>query len=126
MSDGSFELTVSVEPLSSLAAARHRLADQLRQWHCANLDEVLLVFSELLTNAILHAQTTARVLTTINDGVIRLEIHDGAASIPPRQATDPSQTGGFGLHIVEHLSNSWGWHTTSTGKLVWCTMPCNT
>lgn len=124
MSDGSFELTVGVEPLSSLAAARHRLADQLRQWQCANLDEVLLVFSELLTNAILHAQTMARVLATLDDGVIRLEIHDGAASLPPTQAADPSQAGGFGLHIVERLSNRWGWQITSTGKLVWCTMAC--
>ena len=45
----SFDVSVSVP--STIAEGRHTLRDGLAGWGCSNVDDVVLVFSELVTNA---------------------------------------------------------------------------
>jgi two-component sensor histidine kinase len=87
--------------------------------HLAN--DVSLVATELVTNALRHAGTPAQVsLTRIGQSLL-LTVTDGSDRAPrPRQAA-ATDTGGRGLTIVEALTQQWGTAPSSstTGKAVW-------
>ena len=119
--DDMIDIYVGVLP-ETMAAGRQTLREHLHGWGCINVDDVVLVFSELVTNALVH--TTAASATVITHGPpsVRIDVHDVSHSIPElRHDTRP---GGFGLRIICQLSDDWGWDQTSTGKVVWATLPC--
>jgi anti-sigma regulatory factor (Ser/Thr protein kinase) len=85
------------------------------------VENIELVTSELVTNAIAHASAHA-----INLELIRLEgpraveviVTDSSPRPPVRlDPTDDAQHG-RGLHIVEALSTRWGWIPRGSGKAV--------
>ncbi len=107
----------------AVRAARHDLREQLDAWGCGNAPNVVLVFSELVTNAVIHA-TGARVVIEHRGRFVRVEVHDTAGQRPQmRDAGDAA--GGFGLRIVGELSESWGWDPSPTGKTVWSLIACD-
>ncbi|MFI5764932.1 ATP-binding protein [Streptomyces sp. NPDC051563] len=82
-------------------------------------EDSLLLVSELLTNASLHAGGCHELVLTSGE-TLRIEVYDGTTDLPllhpaPRHGTP----GGHGLHIVERLSDRWGTHTHPHGKAVW-------
>lgn len=79
-------------------------------------DDVVLVASELATNAIIHAQTPFRVRLTTQDHIIRLEVFDQSSTIPVMEELCQSQRG---LRIVQTVATDWGIDPTPTGKTVW-------
>lgn len=113
---------IHVGAVATLAAGRKTLNDGLVRWECGNVDDMLLVFSELATNAAVHTAGASTTVITHAPPNVRLEVHDSSHAIPAlRHDTHP---GGFGLRIVDQLSQSWGWDRTATGKVVWSVMPC--
>jgi anti-sigma regulatory factor (Ser/Thr protein kinase) len=115
---------------ASVAAARWRLAAELRQAGVADpaVGDASLVLTELLSNAILHASplggTTVRVTWALAEGWVEVAVSDGGGETEPEtQHPPPSATGGRGLAIVEHLSHCWGVHTSERGTTVWAVMP---
>ncbi|QES52110.1 histidine kinase [Streptomyces venezuelae] len=82
-------------------------------------EDALLLVSELLTNASLHAGGCTELALTAGE-VLRIEVHDGSTT-PPRRHPSPQRgtPGGHGLYIVERLSDHWGTHTHENGKAVW-------
>jgi anti-sigma regulatory factor (Ser/Thr protein kinase) len=105
------------------AAARAALRAELQGWECEQIEDALLVFSELVTNAVLHAGGAPRIDVVHDAPTLRFEIHDRSPGAPhPRPSADG--TGGFGLRIVEQISVQWGWDPTADGKVVWSTVPC--
>jgi anti-sigma regulatory factor (Ser/Thr protein kinase) len=115
---------------ASVAAARYRLAAELRQAGVADpaVGDASLVLTELLSNAILHASplvgTTVRVTWALAAGWVEVAVSDGGGETEPQtQHPPPSATGGRGLAIVEHLCHSWGVHTGDHGTTVWAVMP---
>ncbi len=118
--DDQFE--VSVNGTQALQAARHSLRHRLEAWGCANVDDVVLVFSELVTNAVVHTAAASRTVITHESGAVRLAVHD-SSNTAPRLRTD-SGPGGWGLRIVSSLSASFGWEQTDDGKTVWSVVAC--
>jgi two-component sensor histidine kinase len=107
----------------AVRAARDELREHLDAWGCENVPDVILVFSELVTNAVVHATGAARIVIEYRDGFVRVEVHDNADQRPQvREAGDAD--GGFGLRIVRDLSASWGWEPSPTGKRVWSLIAC--
>jgi anti-sigma regulatory factor (Ser/Thr protein kinase) len=104
--------------------ARRGLELWLREVGCTNRDDALLVVSELVTNAVVHGRGDPVVVMEYTDDRIRLEVHDEDSSPPVRREPGPGDPGGFGLNIVDQLSEEWGWATTATGKMVWCHVFC--
>ncbi|MFI6113049.1 ATP-binding protein [Kitasatospora sp. NPDC051164] len=102
----------------------------LRSWHWLPtadeerqlvVEDVLLMVSELVTNACLHAPGGPRELRLRWDGErLRVEVAD-ASPVPPRLRpyADPGRPGGHGLRVVDRLSRSWGSEPEGGGKLVW-------
>ena len=116
-------LTMSVNTAQSVSEARHELDAQLDGWSCGRAPDALLVFSELVTNAIKHAGGAIRVVVLHGDHSLRFEVYDDTHSIPAVREV-ASAPGGFGLRIVEQISESWGWDQTATGKVVWSNLDC--
>ena len=54
-----------------------------------------------------------------------IEVWDRSPVEPLTGSADPSSEGGWGLGIVEALSDRWGFHRVSYGlKVVWCEVAC--
>jgi PAS domain S-box-containing protein len=106
-----------------VAEARARAARQLVAW---GLEEVTftteLIVSELLTNAIRHAEPPIQ-LRMILDGALCCEVSDGSSTAPHLRRADRYDEDGRGLLLVAHLSERWGSRHTRTGKTIWAQQP---
>ncbi|MEO3972301.1 ATP-binding protein [Streptomyces sp. CAU 1734] len=144
---------VSTSASCSLAAryeavrgARHFTRSTLAQWNLGDrFDDVSLVVSELVTNALRHALPEDASPET-RDSPVRLHlmcwperlvcaVRDPSPERPGSSATpfdrkggsafpDPQGTAesGRGLFLVDSFSDSWGWHPLAGalhGKVVW-------
>ncbi|WP_329178477.1 ATP-binding protein [Streptomyces sp. NBC_01477] len=88
----------------------------------AAAEDVLLVVSELVTNACLHAGGPEELLLRRDGKSLRLEVVDGGAGEPaPRTPHRAGRPGGHGMFIVQRLCLDWGVvrRTDQPGKTVW-------
>ena len=79
--------------------------------------ELVLVLSELASNAVRHAGTPFEVVVETN-GHVRIEVEDLSTELPVLSA--PSDSGGRGMNIVDHVCDRWGVHVGPDKKCVWC------
>jgi two-component sensor histidine kinase len=86
------------------------------------ITDALIIVNELVTNAIMHADSDAVVMAVLQDMRLRLEVHDSDPTGPV--VVEPSSAGGFGLAIVTALCDVWGWEPTRYGKRVWTETLC--
>jgi anti-sigma regulatory factor (Ser/Thr protein kinase) len=120
------EVTASAAP-SSIAALRHWAVDRGRSVGASTgaLAAVELAASEVVTNAVVHTATTVDVTMRfhVDGGVMHFEVQDAEPAPPRLRARDDGEPGGFGLHIVEALSERWGCRPVEAGgKVVWFTI----
>src|SRR4051812_42943130 len=88
----------------------------------AAAEDVLLVVSELVTNACLHAGGPDGLTVSLDNKVLRIEVTDQGAGQPePRTPHRAGRPGGHGMFIVQRLFLGWGVVRTPgvTGKTVW-------
>ena len=105
---------------STPARARQFVSSVLELWGVdADCFDIPLVTSELVTNAVRHAAGEVGVSIELDADRIRLEVSDLSPSRPVMRARAGAR-GGWGLHIVERLSSSWGLDCRADGKTVWC------
>jgi anti-sigma regulatory factor (Ser/Thr protein kinase) len=96
------------------------------------LDDVEMVASELLGNAVRHARSIAGGVLLlgwrIEDGEITVRVTDGGSgrTVEPRE-TGPMADSGRGLHMIETLASSWGVVEHAGGlRTVWAAVPLPT
>ncbi|MEU1311453.1 ATP-binding protein [Streptomyces cinnamoneus] len=90
--------------------------------HRAAAEDVLLVVSELVTNACLHADGPEELRVSCTGKVLRLEVADlGAGTPAPRTPHRAGRPGGHGMFIVQRLCLDWGVLRRDgvAGKTVW-------
>ncbi|MEY9848987.1 ATP-binding protein [Streptacidiphilus sp. MAP5-3] len=111
---------------SSVAVARHRIAEQLDAWSVprATRNDAVLLLSELATNAVVHTASTRMLCgaALLADGRVRVEVHDdNPAHCTLPDAPDLDEESGRGLLIVQELADAWGiaGSTCTKGKFVW-------
>lgn len=88
----------------------------------AAAEDVLLVVSELVTNACLHAEGPDEMFLTCDNKVIRIEVSDRGTGQPaPRTPHRAGRPGGHGMFIVQRLCLDWGVVRAPgvAGKKVW-------
>jgi anti-sigma regulatory factor (Ser/Thr protein kinase) len=109
----------SVAP--SAAGARRFVAAALRRWDCPDdfIELVLLLTSELVTNAYRHARTETRVSARSERGRIRIEVRDVGGGEPELRPLDTDRVDGRGLQIVDALADRWGYESNADGTAVW-------
>lgn len=106
---------------SSAGDARRFVRGALERWGCVEdvVDTILLLLSEVVSNAILHARTELEVSVAARPGRVRVEVVDGhAAPIRRRTSTEDAQSG-RGTELVEALAEAWGTDRLTSGKRVW-------
>lgn len=113
------ETVVPAEP-ASVRAAREFVRLHCERWACTDaVESVTLIFSELVTNAVVHARTPAVLRLMRDDVVLRVEVADSADTSPEPRDPDRYAAGGRGLHIVSELAQAWGIDPDPPGKVVW-------
>ncbi len=88
----------------------------------AAAEDVLLVVSELVTNACLHAGGPESLWMACDNKVLRIEVSDKGGGQPaPRTPHRAGRPGGHGMFIVQRLCLDWGVVRTPgvAGKTVW-------
>jgi hypothetical protein len=83
-------------------------------------ETVLLLTSELTTNAMLHARTDFQVsVARPGEEVLRVEVSDGNTRLPQPCMAPADATTGRGLALVDALASAWGADRHPRGKTVW-------
>ena len=110
----------------SVATARAFVRDTLQGWGLADVvDDAVVLTSELVTNAVVHAGTTAEVLCLRSDDAVRIEVVDHyperelPVQDPSHSFSNPDREGGRGLMLCAALADRWGVDYTTTEKRVW-------
>jgi anti-sigma regulatory factor (Ser/Thr protein kinase) len=87
-------------------------------------ERVVLVASELATNAIAHGlpPTTVRLLHVDGRCILDVADHD-LTDVPELADSRPPGAGGLGLQLALKLSLEVGWYATDTTKHVWAAFP---
>jgi len=89
-----------------------RLAEKVPE-----LDDLELLLSELVTNAVIHAGGDVQVTISIDTHRVHVEVGDTNRT-PPALRT-PDGTGGRGLRLVDAVATRWGIIFDHSGKSVW-------
>ncbi|TQK51471.1 PAS domain S-box-containing protein [Streptomyces sp. SLBN-118] len=110
----------------SVATARAFVRDTLHGWGYSDVvDDAVVLTSELVTNAVVHAGTAADVLCLRTDDGVRVEVGDRypEREIPlqgsGRVIVSPDRENGRGLLLCAALASRWGVEYTPTHKQVW-------
>ncbi|MGW0699587.1 ATP-binding protein [Streptomyces sp. NPDC002867] len=88
-------------------------------------ETLILLISELVTNAVVHTGCPAvlRMLfggSPAEVGTVRVEVADSSACPPLRRRAEGEDTNGRGLELVDGLADRWGWRAEGAGKSIWC------
>ena len=89
-------------------------------------DRMVLVATELATNAIKHGRppTTVRLLRTPDEFVLDVADHD-PTSFPELAETRPIDAGGRGLHLAQAFAVEVGWYASDHAKHIWAAFPAD-
>jgi anti-sigma regulatory factor (Ser/Thr protein kinase) len=84
------------------------------------VQQAILLTSELVTNAIVHAGSSIELVVRAHAAVVRVEVIDGDPRPPLRRVLEGDTNSGRGLNLVEALATVWGVdHVPGDGKRVW-------
>ncbi|MEV5386111.1 ATP-binding protein [Streptomyces sp. NPDC052721] len=107
----------------SSSVARNFVADVLKDWGLASVqDDAALVVTELVNNAIRHTGTPRLRVTVcrMSPGKVRIGVIDRRpALVPDLRCAGPLDTSGRGLALVDALTRAWGYTRWPWAKCVW-------
>ncbi|MER5849536.1 MULTISPECIES: ATP-binding protein [unclassified Streptomyces] len=119
----------------SVPQARHAVRDLLNRQGVPMDDDIaeglLLIVSELVTNAVKHAALLSPELAVevaVGAEWVRVSVEDNHPYRPTALETDYAQTGGRGLLLVREITREAGGacdveHTAGGGKIIWAALP---
>ena len=109
----------------SVPAARAAFVERFDDLPVDQLEHAKIVLSELVTNGVRHGADPAsgwvRLVVRRGRSVVRIEVTDSGESggVPAMAVADPARTSGWGLYLVDQLSQRWGYSDQGT-TTVWC------
>ncbi|WP_344972949.1 SpoIIE family protein phosphatase [Salinactinospora qingdaonensis] len=117
--------------LEAVSEAREFVRETLRDWEAERTsDDVILLVSELVTNAIVHAETTVELSVRRLPEAVEVVVADrvpertvptvGALRIDASTSPgDETRSGGLGLALAGAIASSWGVSYSADDKAVW-------
>jgi anti-sigma regulatory factor (Ser/Thr protein kinase) len=111
--------------VAEITTVRREVTSTLLGWgaHQEQVDEVELIVSELVTNALLHGRPPVELRLRSSRVHLVLEVQDHATYLPRRMRPSLDDEHGRGLQLASLLSRRWGTRPTTDGKVVWCVFP---
>ncbi len=88
----------------------------------ADADDLLLVVSELVTNAVRHGAPPVRLEVSVDDDAVLVCVADGSSRPPQPRTADEDAEGGRGMTLVDLLSRDHGVRPSPPGKAVWASL----
>ena len=115
---------VHLDPLPrQVSAARSFVRDHAPPLSDDNADALVLLTSELVTNAVLHARTTIELGITVAHHSVLVTVHDEDLARPEQRPYD-GREGGWGLNLVSALASSSAMtRHAGDGKTAWFILP---
>jgi hypothetical protein len=111
-------IALTPNPTSSYAA-QNFVGGNFARWGRGELTETaVLLTSEVVTNAIVHARTDLVVTATLDGNRARVAVRDEVTPPDWRHPRTESEDG-RGLLLVDALATSWGVLAYGRGKGVW-------
>src|SRR3954469_18511816 len=83
------------------------------------VEPAVLLVSELVTNALLHAGTDIDLVAEVDGQGLRVEVGDGSPHLPSRRRYAATAGTGRGLMMLESMVDDWGVTRHRRGKTVW-------
>lgn len=112
---------------TSPALSRQFVARTLSGWAADEvIDEAVLLASELVTNAVVHAGTDVAVTCLLLSEGVQVEVtdHHPVRPLPSPPAEVPeSSEGGRGLQLVSQIAQAWGVDYAAGSKRTWFRLP---
>ena len=106
--------------LHQVRVARRFVADTLQSWEQSPVaDTIVLLLSELVTNAIVHAESAPRVSVRLLPDRVHVEVTDDDPRVVQPLPPSPERASGRGLAIIESVAMGWGTALLPHGKVVW-------
>ena len=117
-------LEVELPPATTTPADARQIARQAcRDWGLPDAaDDVSLVVSELVTNAVVHAKTPLILAIEHEGPTLAVAVGDGQPAAPWLADQSPEHSSGRGIALVSRLSTNWGVVRTVLGKTVWVSL----
>jgi anti-sigma regulatory factor (Ser/Thr protein kinase) len=116
-------LTIPGRP-EHVREARTFVAKALGELH-PNLDNAILLTSELVTNSVMHSSSrghggTITLVIMESTGGLRIEVSDQGSDLSsPVVRGDVYASDGHGLFLVQTLADQWGYLRDDKGTTVW-------
>ncbi len=109
------------EGSAGLGEARGRAHDLLTLWSVDpdTVDSVVLLMSELVTNALVHGRSPLSVRLRRTGSRVIVEVADCDPRVPRRRHAAFDDEGGRGLELVSLIASRWGTRSAGDGKVVW-------
>lgn len=82
-------------------------------------DDVVLVVSEMVTNAVRHAEPPVELEIEVGEDDVVVSVRDGSSLAPVAREADVDAEGGRGMLLVDLLSHEHGVRSQPPGKAVW-------
>jgi phosphoserine phosphatase RsbU/P len=104
------------------ALARTAVYEALQEVDLTDLlDDALLLVTELVTNAVLHAGSAITLRIDVEETCVTIEVGDGRRGDLPEigRGHSPLATSGRGLLLVDRIAHRWGTTHEAGGKSVW-------
>jgi len=109
----------SFAPQPESAAAARNFVDRAIDGTNVDLFAAMLLTSELVNNAIVHAQTMFDVRVCVDtDGTVSVAVVDRAPDLVAK-VRQPSSDSGRGLALVDGIADAWGSERQTDTKRVW-------
>lgn len=106
--------------LEAIDGVRTQVVALAADWGFTDLEDLEVVTSELVTNAIVHAGSSPVVEVRLVGGdCVEVAVTDTDPEPPVKRIPYEQHTRGLGLHIVDALAEEWGVREAAAGKVVW-------
>jgi anti-sigma regulatory factor (Ser/Thr protein kinase) len=112
---------------SSVATARRFIEARAAAWSFPERasEQLVLIGSELVTNAVLHARTELILILELRGERVRISVKDGSGAPATMRHYRTDALTGRGLGVVAALSDTWGVSAAADGKVVWAELGAN-
>lgn len=118
--DDPLEVYVSAGEYALVETMRQEVATVADEWAVDDVDGLVLLVDELVTNGLDHGGTTVKVeCRRAPDGAVEVEVTDRGPGQPRTGTPALDSTHGRGLLLVDHLAIRWGVRPNPVGKTVW-------